>query len=128
MDSVGHYGYTGTGFVGPVGSPGATGTSGATAIMGSATDYAPVTWTGEGFHTRGAAPTFFHTVAPVAAPQPTPSPAELGTLDGAVTVLAVLAVGFAMRRLARAGAAAIGVPGRAIRTRLARTVPHGPAP
>jgi hypothetical protein len=99
------------------------------AVMGTAADYPPVIRTGEGFHTPGAAPTFFHTVAPVAAPRPTPSPAEVGTLDGAVTVLAVLAVGFAVRRLARAAAAAaIGVPGRAIRTRLARTVPHGPAP
>jgi hypothetical protein len=126
---VGPYGYTGPGLVGPVGSPGTTGTSGATAIMGSATDYAPVTWTGEGFHTRGAAPTLsYTTLTPAATPQPTPSPAEFGTVDGLIALVAVVVVCEAVRRLAKGAAAAMGVPGRAIRARLARSTPYGPAP
>ena len=91
--------YTG-GSINPFHSAG-TAVSSGTAIIGTAADYAPVTMTGDGYHAHQDAPGVVP-VAPTAAPVHHLSRLEVGTLDGATTVIAALAVTVAVARLARA--------------------------
>lgn len=125
MYEFSHYLYTG-GSANPFQWTGPT-VSSATAMVGSTAGHPPVTWTGDGYHGHQYAPSAIVSVAPTATPVHEVSRLEVATLDGAVAVIAALAVGVAIVRLARAAFSIVSRPGRVIRARLARTT-HGPAP
>jgi hypothetical protein len=98
MTPLGHYGFTGPGFLGPTGNPAVATPSVGTAIGVAQTSLPHAYQLNDGFHTTQGAPVAYLAVAPRAAPQHSTSLLEVATLDGGAVVCVFIVAGVTVLR------------------------------